>query len=86
MKALLTIALLALAACVSNDPIPNTPHPGYPCGYVEHSCGNGACCPNDSDCGGAPSCGEGLCCYSGSDKFGAKKPTKQRVLPNGGAQ
>lgn len=71
MKYMFALALVVLASC--NQPtIPNDPHPGYPCGFVEHSCGNGFCCPNNSDCGGVPSCGDGLCCYAGGT-FAARK-------------
>lgn len=43
-----------------NDPIPITPEPNNPCGFLWHSCGNGKCCHNGDDCRPA-----GYCAFGG---------------------
>jgi hypothetical protein len=63
-----------------NDPIPTTPHPGYPCGYQGISCGHHMCCPLDYTCGPSAGCPSvGACCYEGSHGGGFERPqlTKQ---------
>lgn len=75
MKTILTIALLALAAC-DNSPI-NRPVPGTKCFYQEIACVGGGCCPRGTECGGAwPNCPKDLCCATGEDDgrmFGKKR-------------
>lgn len=73
------IILLLLSAC-DNAPIPNTPHPGYPCGYQGVVCGGGMCCDEGQVCGAEHTgCPAGECCYVGdSHEYGARKPTRQR--------
>lgn len=88
-----TISIWLVAGIMScgfrNDPIPNTPSPGEPCGHVEFPCGDGACCPNDSVCGGKPfsGCPADSCCFIGGSggggadgTFSARPPVPKRWL------
>lgn len=93
MKHLLLIAacLLALVACASDAPQPNTPQPYYPCGedrVCTDAAGTptGLCCSPDRFCGSETGvrCHAGDCCLlDGAGRVGAGAPTPQfrRISP-----
>jgi hypothetical protein len=69
MKIMSLVVAVVLSCGFHNDPIPNTPVPGAPCGNLWRSCGNHLCCANVEVCGGTAfsGCPAGECCYTGED-------------------
>lgn len=76
----LIVAALCGAGCGCDALTPRYDAHAWPCGAPTwHACGNGNCCPENTDCGGPnangqvqyPGCPAGMCCWNGGQDEGA---------------